>query len=107
MLIERAVARHGLDDPYPVQYVRWLGNLVRGNRFCSPTLGSGALPGLLARDIGAAGVSGAAFAFVGMPGDLFAYWWVFVPVTLALALFSTAWNLAGDGLAAALEPSPA
>jgi peptide/nickel transport system permease protein len=81
---------------------------------------------LLARDIGAAVVIGAAFTFVGLaggpewgallvvsrswilgvPGNPFAYWWVFLPVTAALALFSTAWNLVGDGLAVTLEPGP-
>jgi peptide/nickel transport system permease protein len=82
---------------------------------------------LLARDIGAAVVIAAAFTFVGLSGgpewgsllvvsrswilgvrgNPFAYWWVYAPVTLALALFSTAWNLVGDGLAAALGPGQA
>jgi peptide/nickel transport system permease protein len=29
--LERARANLGLDDPLPVQYVRWLGNIVQGN----------------------------------------------------------------------------
>lgn len=29
-LIERAIAEHGLNDPYPIQYARWLSNLLRG-----------------------------------------------------------------------------
>ena len=36
-LMARLVAEHGLDDPYPVQYARWLGDLLRGDwGWCSP-----------------------------------------------------------------------
>jgi peptide/nickel transport system permease protein len=48
-LIPQAIERHGLNDPYPVQYGRWLGNLVRGNWNYSPSLQADVLPGLLAR----------------------------------------------------------
>jgi peptide/nickel transport system permease protein len=82
---------------------------------------------LLARDIGGVVVLGAAFTFVGMrggsewgtllvisrswilgtPGNPFVYWWVYIPVTAALVLFSSGWNLLGDALNAALNPRTA
>jgi len=37
---------------------------------------------------------------IGPGGDIFAYWWVFVPATLAVVL----WNLLGDGLNDLLDP---
>jgi peptide/nickel transport system permease protein len=49
VLIERAIERHGLDDPYPVQYARWLGSLFTSDWFYSPTLNTDVLPALLAR----------------------------------------------------------
>ena len=36
-LMDRLVAEHGLDDPYPVQYARWLSDLLRGDWGWSPT----------------------------------------------------------------------
>jgi len=82
---------------------------------------------LLARDVGGVVVLGAAFTFVGMPGGAewgtllvvgrswilgtpgnpFAYWWAYVPATVALVLFSTTWNLLGDGLNSFLNPKTA
>ncbi len=47
--IQRAIQEHGLNDPYPVQYVRWLGNLLRGEWGWSPSLRGDVLPALLAR----------------------------------------------------------
>ena len=41
---------------------------------------------------------------IGLNGNPFAYWWTFVPVSLALILFGVGWNLLGDGLNAALNP---
>jgi peptide/nickel transport system permease protein len=35
---------------------------------------------------------------VGLGGNPLTYWWVFVPLTLALVLFGIGWNLLGDGL---------
>jgi peptide/nickel transport system permease protein len=39
-LTERAIERHGLRDPYPQQYVRWLGACSRATgataRHCAP-----------------------------------------------------------------------
>jgi peptide/nickel transport system permease protein len=82
---------------------------------------------LLARDIGGVVVLGAAFTFVGVrggsewgtllvisrswilgaPGNPLLYWWVYIPATVALALFGSSWNLMGDGLNAALNPQTA
>jgi peptide/nickel transport system permease protein len=82
---------------------------------------------LLARDVGGVVVLGAAFTFVGMPGgsewgtllvvsrawilgtpgNPFAYWWAYVPATVLLVVFSSAWNLLGDGLNAYLNPQTA
>jgi peptide/nickel transport system permease protein len=37
-------------------------------------------------------------------GGIFLYWWVIVPATMAVMLFSIAWNLIGDGLNDLLDP---
>jgi tetratricopeptide (TPR) repeat protein len=42
---------------------------------------------------------------IGPGGNLFAYWWIFLPVTLAIVFFGIGWNLLGDGLSEALEPT--
>jgi peptide/nickel transport system permease protein len=36
-VMDRLIEEHGLNDPYPVQYARWLGNLLRGDWGWSPT----------------------------------------------------------------------
>lgn len=79
---------------------------------------------LVARDIGGMVILEAAFTFIGIGaglpwgtvavagrdwvigpgGNPLTYWWVFVPVTLVLILFSVAWNLLGDGLNTVLNP---
>lgn len=79
---------------------------------------------LLARDIGGVVVVASALTFIGFGGDIawaimlvsgrefvlgllgnpFVYWWSFIPIALALTLFSLAWNLLGDGLNVALNP---
>lgn len=41
---------------------------------------------------------------IGTGGNPLTYWWVFVPITLALILFGIAWNLLGDGLNDWLNP---
>ena len=41
---------------------------------------------------------------IGLGGNPFAYWWVFVPATLTLVLFGISWNLLGDGLNTLLDP---
>jgi peptide/nickel transport system permease protein len=79
---------------------------------------------LLARDIGGVVVLAATFTFIGIgtgsdwgallvvgrnwivgpAGNPLRYWWVYVPTTLVLVLFSTTWNLLGDNLSASLDP---
>jgi peptide/nickel transport system permease protein len=79
---------------------------------------------LAARDIGGMVILESAFTFVGLTGSVawgvllvggrdyiigiggnpFTYWWTFVPVAVALILFSMGWNLLGDGLNDVLNP---
>ena len=79
---------------------------------------------LVARDVGAMVILATAFTFIGlgsstewgqmlvmsrdyiigMGGNPFTYWWVFVPTTLALIFFGVGWNLLGDGLNTVLDP---
>ena len=42
-VMDRLIAEHGLNDPYPVQYARWLGDLLRGNWGYSPTFNADVL----------------------------------------------------------------
>jgi len=48
-LVENVVEKYGLDRPFPVQYVNWLRNLVRGQWGYSPTWQQPVLEGLLQR----------------------------------------------------------
>lgn len=48
-LLERIIADHGLRDPYPIQYVRWLANLLQGDWGYSPALNDDVLRALLRR----------------------------------------------------------
>lgn len=79
---------------------------------------------LMARDIGGMVILASAFIFIGFGGNVawgtllvasrdyviglggnpFVYWWTFIPVSLALILFSASWNLLGDGLNSYLNP---
>jgi peptide/nickel transport system permease protein len=79
---------------------------------------------LVARDIGAMVILGAAFVFIGIGGNspwgelatlgrgyvIGTYgnplqtWWTWLPVTLALIFFGVGWNLLGDGLNDVLNP---
>jgi peptide/nickel transport system permease protein len=79
---------------------------------------------LLARDVGGMVLLAATFTYIGLwggslwgemlvigrawvigpGGDLLAFWWVYLPATLALILFGVAWNLLGDGLNLWLNP---
>lgn len=79
---------------------------------------------LAARDVGGMVVLACAFIFIGFGGNVawgtmlvtsrdfvigiagnpFAYWWTFIPVSVALILFGVGWNLLGDGLNALLDP---
>ena len=47
--LNRIIRDHGLDDPYPVQYVRWASRLVRGEWGWSPIIRSDVLAALLER----------------------------------------------------------
>ena len=79
---------------------------------------------MASRDVGAMVVLAAAFNFIGLGGgsewgellvvgrdyviglggNPFTYWWVYLPATVALVLFGIGWNLLGDGLNAVLDP---
>jgi peptide/nickel transport system permease protein len=79
---------------------------------------------LAARDVGGMVILEAAFTFIGIGaglpwgvlmvagrdwvigpgGNPLTYWWVYLPTTLALILFSIGWNLLGDGLNSVLDP---
>jgi peptide/nickel transport system permease protein len=41
---------------------------------------------------------------LGMGGNPFQYWWVYLPITLAIILFAFAWNLLGDEINNWLNP---
>jgi peptide/nickel transport system permease protein len=48
-LVERSIRLHGLDKPWPVQYLAWVRNLVRGDWGHSPVWQQPVLEGLLQR----------------------------------------------------------
>jgi peptide/nickel transport system permease protein len=80
---------------------------------------------LAARDVGSSVILQATITFVGLGGasawgsllslgrnwiigpggNMFSAWWVYLPVTLAILLFGIGWNLIGDGLAEAFDPT--
>jgi peptide/nickel transport system permease protein len=41
---------------------------------------------------------------VSAPGNAFEYWYTYVPIIVAIVLFSIGWNLIGDGLRDVLDP---
>ena len=41
---------------------------------------------------------------IGPGGNVLAYWWVYIPATLAVILFGITWNLFGDGLGELIDP---
>jgi ABC-type dipeptide/oligopeptide/nickel transport system permease component len=89
-LSKRAALEHGLYDPYPVQYTRWLSTLVRGDWGYSPSLRDEVLPALLKRSAVTAEVT------------LFAVL-AFIPLGLAAgAVAGGRRNRAGDHLFRAL-----
>lgn len=51
------------------------------------------------------GILIAAKDYLYAPDGLVKYWWLFVPATVAIVLFGMAWNLLGDGINEALNPS--
>jgi ABC-type dipeptide/oligopeptide/nickel transport system permease component len=48
-MLDRMIERYHLNDPYPVQYFYWLGNLVQGNWGYSPTLQEDVLTAIIHR----------------------------------------------------------
>jgi peptide/nickel transport system permease protein len=80
---------------------------------------------LAARDVGSSVILQATITFIGLGGssawgillssgrnwvigpggNLLSAWWVFLPITLAIILFGVGWNLIGDGLAEAFDPT--
>lgn len=78
---------------------------------------------MAAKDVGALVVLQSALSYLGMgkgspwatlllngrdfmfaPRGVFTYWWIFVPVGMAIIMFSMAWGLLGDGLNKTLDP---
>jgi len=49
LLRQQIIREHGLNDPYPVQYIRWAGRLLRGDWGWSPGFRDDVLEALLAR----------------------------------------------------------
>ena len=47
--VEATIRRFGMNDPYPVQYFRWVSHLLRGDWGWSPRLRSEVLDALLVR----------------------------------------------------------
>ena len=41
---------------------------------------------------------------IGLPGQASAFWFTYLPASLAIVLFAAGWNLLGDGLRDALDP---
>lgn len=83
---------------------------------------------LAARDVGGMVILAAAFTFIGigfggsqwgslladgrdyvigLAGNPLAYWWTFLPATLAIVIFGLGWNLLGDGFNRLLDPRAA
>jgi peptide/nickel transport system permease protein len=48
-MLNRTIEEHGLNDPFPVQYARWAGRLLRGDWGWSPSQGADVLDALLTR----------------------------------------------------------
>jgi peptide/nickel transport system permease protein len=76
---------------------------------------------LAARDVGSAVILQATIAMLGLGGNspwgsllaigrkwivsgVLNFWWVYIPITVAIVLFGVTWNLVGDGLSEALAP---
>ena len=78
---------------------------------------------MAAMDVGALVVLQTTFSYIGLgnstpwamallmgrdwifsPKGIIEYWWVFLPITVALILFGIGWNLLGDGLIEAMNP---
>ena len=48
-MVERIIEEKGLNDPFPVQYLRWVAHLVQGNWGWSPSLRGNVLDALVTR----------------------------------------------------------
>ncbi len=48
-LLQKMIVRHHLNDPFPVQYVSWITNLLQGNWGYSPTLQEDVLTAIIRR----------------------------------------------------------
>jgi peptide/nickel transport system permease protein len=79
---------------------------------------------ILARDVGNFVIIQATFTFIGLAGNspwgyvlaagrdwiigpggnIFTYWWTFLPATIVVVLFGITWNVLGDGLSEILDP---
>lgn len=79
---------------------------------------------IFARDVGSFVIIRATFTFIGLAGNspwgfvlaagrdwiigpggnIFTYWWTFLPATVVVILFGITWNLLGDGLGEVLDP---
>ncbi|NLT45135.1 MAG: ABC transporter permease, partial [Thermotogaceae bacterium] len=46
---ERLIRKYGLDEPMPVQYIKWLGNILQGDFGYSMVGKKGVLPAMLER----------------------------------------------------------
>jgi peptide/nickel transport system permease protein len=42
---------------------------------------------------------------IGANGNLFTFWWAYLPATLMIMMFGIGWNLLGDGINDALDPT--
>ena len=42
---------------------------------------------------------------IGPGASIFSYWWVYIPITLAIILFGISWNLLGDQINEYLNPT--
>ena len=80
---------------------------------------------LAARDVGSSVILQATITFIGLGGqsawgillssgrnwiigpggNMLSAWWVYLPMTIAILLFGIGWNLIGDGLAEAFDPT--
>ena len=48
-LLQQMIVKYHLDDPFPAQYMRWAGNLLKGNWGYSPNLQEDVFTALLRR----------------------------------------------------------
>jgi peptide/nickel transport system permease protein len=76
-IVRMIIDRHGLDQPFPVQYGNWLANLAQGQWGWSPTINAPVLSALLVRTPATAELtlySLAVFIPLGLAGGVLAGW---------------------------------